>query len=227
MDSHDNYQPLQITATMRTAVVADEFLTLDGVLLYQAMRQKHGAQLFTLPGGYKGELAEVPLRVINRGEPHWYYACSWAYPTRAWWLAEGVDYWNKRFDNGLSDVIDFANKRGKVIIEQGQFKAYHMPIFYKVVDKITWFAVGDAAKIEQLLFTMTHIGKKTSQGWGEVIRWQVEPIAEDWSSWKDGKLTRAVPLQNLTGHSFPLNMTRYGVRPPYYLADNQCFVAMP
>ena len=78
-------------------------------------------------------------------------------------------------------LVDFQGKRGKVIIEQGRYKAYHMPVFYRVAEQVEWYCVGDKARIEALLSTVTHIGKKRAQGWGRVIRWEVEPWPKDWS----------------------------------------------
>ena len=214
---------LRVTATLRSGIVCDRWLPLDGVLLYQACRDKLGAQVVTVSGSIAPPDVEIPLQVIHSGEQHWYYACSWAQP-QPWWIAEGQDHWNKRFDSALADLVDFGKRRGKVIIEQGQYKAYHMPVFYYVADVIEWFCVGDRSRIEELISTVTHLGKKSSQGWGRVSKWTVEDWPDDWSVRRDGKLTRGVPAGDVNG---PVNFVQYGLRPSYYRKENQMLVVMP
>jgi len=143
-----------------------------------------------------------------------------------WWIAEGKDHWNKRFDSRFMDLVDFGSRRGKIIVEQGRYKAYHMPVFYYAALRIEWYAVGDRAEIERLLCCVTHLGKKRSQGYGRVIRWEVEPIEQDWSIWKDGRLTRGVPANDVSGKG-AFNLLNYGLRPSYYRQQNQMLLAMP
>lgn len=226
MGYHETFEPLRVTAHLRTGVISDQWLPLDGILLYQACRRQFGAQGATLPGGGAVcKLASVPLKIIHPGEPHWYYACSWAQP-RPWWVAEGKDHWNKRCDLGLAHLVDFHGRRGKVLVGQGRYRAYHMPVFYRVALRVDWYCAGDRADVEALLSTMTHIGKKGTQGWGRVIKWDVEPWPEDWSVWRAGKLTRGIPATDaaVTG---PVNLMHYGLRPSYYRKQNQMLLVMP
>lgn len=218
-----DYSNLRVTARLRTGIICDRWIPLDGILLYQACRDKFGPQVTTTSGGAVPPEVQLPLEVVHVGESHWYYACSWAQP-QPWWIAEGNDHWNKRFDSGLADLVNFDNRRGKVIIEQGQYKAYHMPIYYYVADVIEWYCVADAIRIEELLSTVTHLGKKSSQGWGRVSRWTVEEWPEDWSARRDGKLTRGVPACDVVG---PADFIQYGLRPSYYRKENQMLVVMP
>src|SRR3990172_8470722 len=176
MTYRDSFEPLRITAHLRTGVVADRWLPLDAVLLYQASRERFGVQQATTPGGDPGgEDVTMPLLKIHNGEWYWYYACSWAQPQPShgtpggWWIAEGKDHWNKRFDSRFMDLVDFGSRRGKIIVEQGRYKAYHMPVFYYAALRIEWYAVGDRAEIERLLCCGTHLGKKRSQGYGRGI----------------------------------------------------------
>lgn len=220
------FEPLRVTAYPRVGIATDQWLPLDGILFYQACRDALGPQLATLPGGSpEKEDIEMPLLIVHPGELDWYYACSWAQP-QPWWLAEGRDYWNKRSDTQYADLIDFKGKRGKIIIEQGRYKAFHMPIFYRVAKKIEWYCVGDPQELRFLLSTVTHIGKKRSQGWGRVIQWNIEPWAEDWSVWRDGKLTRGVPADDIAGKGM-FDFVHYGLRPSHYRAENQMPLAMP
>lgn len=221
-----NLEPLCIRAYLRCGVVCDRWLPLDGILLYQAVRQELGSQDVTIPGDYVGKpiMAVVPLGITHPGRRNWYYQCSWARWPRN---VEGQDHWNKRFDSAFADLIDFGGQRGKVNNASGRYKAYHMPVFYRVAEWVEWYAVGDKAEIEQLLSVVTNVGKKTVQGWGRVIRWQIESIQDDWSVWRDGELMRGIPAEDVVGMDKPFNLGNYGIRPSYWKPNNQKLLAMP
>lgn len=214
---HDSFQPLKITAWLRTNVVSDEYLPLDGIIRDAAMFYHHGFKPVSLPGGelHNPDLPPraMPLAKRVRSEIY-YYACSFAYP-QPWWVGEGLDHWNKRFDFQYSNLIDFQGKRGTVNTTSARYRAYHMPVYYRTAQKVEWYCVGEKTMIEKYLALVTHIGKKRSQGWGRVARWEVVEWTEDWSEIKEGKPMRALPAQDFPeGHEFKLR--HYAVRPPYY-----------
>jgi hypothetical protein len=168
-------------------------------------------------------VSTLPLAIEHPGRRNWYYRCSWAQWSQD---VEGRDHWNKRFDTSFASLVDFGGRRGKIIIEQGKYKAYHMPVFYRAALWVEWYCVGDRAEIEHLLSTVTHIGKKGTQGWGRALRWEIEPIADDWSVWRDGRLMRGIPAEDVPAGSV-FNLTYYGIRPSYWKADNQMWLAVP
>jgi hypothetical protein len=209
--------PLRIRAWLRTGVVSDATLPLDGILLYQAMRRKYGPQQATLPGraSIQPEAAAVPLKIIDIDGPLWYYACSFAqWPGSA---TEGKAYWEKRVDTKRMDIVDLG-RANRVVIEKGRYRSYHMPVFYRAAPWVEWFGVGDIEAIEALLRDVWAIGKKTSQGWGRIIRWEVVPWMEDWSVWAGVKLMRAIP---------EVSGALWGLRPPYWRRENQTPCRMP
>jgi hypothetical protein len=222
-----NGEPLRIRALLRSGVICDRFLPLDAVLHYQAYREKYGDQVITLPGEYSsaGEVdlpfGKVSYAPRDRNPGGFYYQCSWAqWPEH---MIEARDYWNKRFDVGFADLIDFAGKRGKVLVEEGHYKAYHAVFFYRSALWVDWYCVGDKARIEWLLATVTHIGKKIAQGWGRVIEWDVQPADDDYSVWMGDRLMRGVPPDHAPG--YPTGM--YGIRPSYWHRSNQMLLALP
>lgn len=224
-----DWSNLLITAYMRTSIVADEWLPLDGLLFYQSVRRDLGAQDVTISGASlleqpKGQPlkgSKLPIKTVHAKD--WYYHCSWA----DWGPhIDGQDHWNKRFDMAYADLVDFGNRRGVVNHKAATYKAYHMPVFYRAALWVRWYCVGDKADIEYLLSTLTHIGKKTSQGWGRVIRWAVEEISDDWSIWKDDRLMRGIPIyHNPCGRE--KRMGNYGIRPSYWDRRNQMDLVMP
>jgi CRISPR type IV-associated protein Csf3 len=235
-------QPLQITAHLAgsIAISRPEDISLDGLLAYQILRRHFGQDFYSLPDPKEVlyfarlplEMRGQPLSTIermqtgdvwyshtSRDESFWYWACSTAQI-----VAQGRDtqYWNKRFDTqpNLSKHIDFGGRVEKVLIEQGRYKAYHMPLATMVTDRIVWYAVGDAEMIARLLSPITAIGKKHAQGQGHVLRWEVEPIAEDYSEWKDGRLMRPIPGP-LVRNMHPLDMQHIAFRAPQWHVLNQ------
>jgi CRISPR type IV-associated protein Csf3 len=136
-----------------------------------------------------------------------------------------------------ADRIDFEGKRGKVIIEQSRYKAYHMPIYYIASATVSWFVFGDGQAIDYLLLKVNSIGKKRSQGWGQVLDWRIEPAQEDYSEYRDGngngngdknknKPSRTIPIdeENIPGVG---NFGYRGYRPPYWHPARQSLVLLP
>lgn len=208
------FEPLKITAYPRCGIESDQHLPIDAILYYAAMARHYGPQALSTPGQATAEPVDLPL-AKHAGGGVWFYSASfaqWDSPS------EGQTFWAKRFDRKQEGLIDFGKKRGKVITEQGQYKAYKMPVFYRHALSVSWYVVGDKDAIESLLATMTHVGKKTSQGFGRINRWTVESIADDWSLYKDGQLMRAMPQSG---------GILYGIRPSYWESCNQVPCLLP
>lgn len=230
MDSPE-FVPLHIRATLRAPVVADQWLPVDGILLFQQCRETLGEQTITTPGisnlaQPKGEEmigGRLPLAYVHAKD--WYYRCSWA----QWGpYQDGSDYWSKRFDQSHAELVDFRGRRGNIDIGAGAYKAYRMPVYYRSALWVEWYCVGDQERIADLLLTVTHIGKKTSQGWGRVSRWTVEQVDADHSIWSDGRLMRGIPRYHWPRENGePGKIGVYGVRPSYWDQRNQMELVMP
>jgi CRISPR type IV-associated protein Csf3 len=79
----------------------------------------------------------------------------------------------------------------------GPNKAYRIPreIGIPRGGKVEAYCIGDREKIIALLSWVTHLGKQTSVGHGEVIEWEVLPC-ESWQGFpvvKEGKPLRRLP----------------------------------
>ena len=210
---------MRITAHLRCGVCSDGCLPLDGILYAQMMRRTYGAEEVTLPGDmaqHSGGHGSVPLaRKAEHGV--WFYAASFADWGDAW--VDDRSFWVKRFDMAQSDLIDFGTRKGSLTTSEGRYKGYNMPVFVRHALCVHWYAVGDMARVSDLLSDVTHIGKKTAQGWGRVNGWEIAPWPHDWSVRRDGQLTRAVPARE--------GGTLYGIRPPYWRAGNQVLCQLP
>ena len=220
-------QSLRITAVMQDGRVAtvEPWLPLDSILAAEWMRRHYPEAFYNASSHMlKSELITPELPFERRGQgDDWYWACSFNTQAPAY---EYVMHWHKRFDDQLEKHIEFGNKRGKIDIKSSKYKAYRMPLVVQLFDRLVWYAVGDLEAVRDLAGTVTHLGKKSSQGLGSVDYWQVDPWPEDWSVFVGDKLARAVPLLDMPG-SFSGRVTQYGIRSPYWHADNQRVCAMP
>jgi len=224
------FTPLCVRAWMRTGIVADEWLPLDGVLLAQATRSDLGAQEVSLPGASmleqpKGEEmrgGKLPISIVHAKD--WYYRCSWA----QWGPhADGQDAWSKRFDMTHASLIDFNGKRGRIDTSASTYKGYRMPVFYRSSLWVDWYCLGNLTEIDKLLSGITHLGKKTSQGWGRVALWEIKPIEQDWSIWRGDMLMRGIPIYHWPRENDSPKIGHYGIRPSYWDRRNQLELVMP
>jgi len=166
----------------------------------------------------------LPLLLMRDGGFR-YYSCSfaeWGQP-----YSEGRDHWNKRDDvDKHLQLLSAETKR--IETGKGRYKAYHMPVFYRVAPFVRWWAVGDAADVQDLLSGVSHIGKKRMYGWGSVLRWEVEEVEQDHSLIWDGKPQRSLPV---TDRIYELvaetRQIFWGYYPPYYDHRNQAECYLP
>lgn len=55
-------------------------------------------------------------------------------------------------------------------------------------------AIGDPAEVGRLLAGISYVGKRRSNGFGEVCEWRVEPL-EAFTLVRDERLTRSIPAE--------------------------------
>lgn len=218
---NERFKPLRIRAWLQIGIISDQFLPLDGVIYAHYVREKMGPRNITLPLENtvpEGQQIQLPFRKANIKNPEWFYKCSFAQ-----WPAETIEdqqTFSKRFDLKWSGLVDFGKKKAKVDNQRGHYKSYHVKVYYRHANYVEWFADGDKDELEQILRFCTHLGKKSSQGWGAVLRWEVTEWPEDWSVRGEGnKLMRAVPTH---GKGF-----LYGLRPSYWLPKHQFNCILP
>lgn len=213
-------ESLRIRAYLQTAIISDQFLPIDGILFYMKCREEFGHLDVTEPGSsaVSADAVTLPLQKRNENLERWYYAASFArWPDHT---VQGKENFSKRFRISYANMIDFDGKRGRVYTSRGQYKSYFIEVYYRHAIHVDWYVCGDADEILRLLQHCTHLGKKTSQGWGQILRWQINPSEDDWSErGPSGELVRAIPDE--TSHYL------YGYRPSYYDRRNQFSCKMP
>lgn len=214
------FTPVRIRAWLQTGVISDQFLPLDGVLYGQYVREKLGERHVSVPLANtvpEGQSISLPFRKANRANEEWFYKCSFAqWPDR---IAEDKQSYAKRFDLSQSGLVDFGKKKPQVDNQRGHYKAVHNKVYYRHALYVEWYADADIEALRNMLRFCTHIGKKTAQGWGAVLRWEVIEWPEDWAVRGPGnKLMRAVPAHG---------GVVYGLRPSYWLPKHQFPCLLP
>lgn len=206
--STKTFKQLRVRAYLQTGVISDQFLPLDGILYYHLTREIMGEKVYSKPGESnfrEGANITLPIKKAGPKGEAWFYHASFAqWPVC---VVEDSTFYVKRFDLAHSTLIDERIK--KVDISRGQYKAYHVNVYYRHAEYVEWYCTAWKEELENLLKFCTHIGKKTSQGWGSILRWEVIEWQEDWAIRGPGnRLMRCVPV---LGDGF-----LYGVRPSYW-----------
>lgn len=214
-------QPMRVRAYLLDGRIAgtEPFFPLDSILAAEWIRRQLPDKFYNPPppGSKQGWIeSDLPLERRGQGDK-WYYACSFN-QTRP--LREYTHYWHRRFDDVYERHIDLKGHRGKVKETRGQYKAYRTALNIMLLPCLEWYAVGDIEAVRELCSEITAVGKKQSQGFGLVERWEIMPWPQDWSEvGPNGRLMRAVPKDSGTAY--------WGVRPPYWRKENQCICEMP
>lgn len=216
------FRPLKIRATLQTPVISDKYLPLDGILFNHFIRDIFGPKTITKPRQSTEALfsgQHLPLLKRNTNEDEWYYACSFAV-----WSPDttrGKTEYAKRFDTDLAvDYADFGKNKAKVDTSRGAYKNYFVKEYTFNAPFVEWYCRGNKRDLETLLAFCTHIGKKSSQGFGAVLKWDVNETERDWyKNDNSGKLMRAIPSHK--GNAV------YGIRPSYWHPRHQARVLLP
>ncbi|WP_206922899.1 hypothetical protein [Alicyclobacillus suci] len=207
-------QPLKVEAFLTDGRVAtsDLYLPLDSMLAWSWIFEHRPELLAKTTSGLEGEIYHPPIPLKRIGDDdNWYYACSFACGKP---VGERTNYWHKRFDAQHAETYaDFEGRREKVNTSAGRYKNYRMPVVTYLIAKLTWYCVGDAQEIEYLLSNITHIGKKRSQGYGEIREWTVTPSDVDKSHLR--------PIPSDAGTDV------LAIRPPYWERSNHMLVTWP
>jgi len=219
--SATDWQPLRVTATLRGAVAVP-----NGAIALDSLLGAAVASRFALPPPISPELLlpiEVPVAKVGG-----IYQCS---------LGEcEVEIHEHRWVNRRFPVQEAQNlaesKFRTIRISTGACKSYRLPLdtVHLEHDAMTWWAIGDAAAIADLLENHIHyLGKKRSVGLGAVTRWEVDVLPEPWPGFpvlRDGFPTRPLPL-DWPGLSPEAEQAYRVLSPPYWRRDLEVLAAIP
>jgi hypothetical protein len=216
-------QTYKITFKLATPISFIDIPTFDGILSYAFAREKLKGQGFAQKLNISKEemidFSEMPIIMHEKG----YFMAS-----RMFWneakAVEQTQRWRKRWANEHDHIADFGKQIRKVRINAGEFKSYDMPMRVVAIDKV-WFFFQSASmqEVDRLVRKWIYfIGKKRSQGYGEISFFNIEKSDFEFSG-----AFRPIPAE-----IFGIDLERFGKmeirycawRPPYWLPDNfeQC-----
>lgn len=224
-------EPLEITAFLGSplAVFDDYSPAFDSLLLWLLLEE-----LNLLSPNPTSEQVKNTQEIVDKKMPllkaeingEWYWATSSpCYRI----LNEQIDRYRKRWNPGVdSPEPNWKKRKAKWSSSEGAEKNYDLPLYLRTASMIVWYAVGDRDKIQTLLNNCKGIGKKRAYGYGQVISWDVVSIDSDYHLWREDKLMRSVPLNNLpTNRIVDCNIQKWGWRPPTWLNENIITCALP
>jgi CRISPR type IV-associated protein Csf3 len=162
----------------------------------------------------------LPLASITGPDGRSVWAASQLAP--AGLSVEGLTRWRRRPD--LEAALEWLAAR-RLPRSVGARRARDDYLTVVTCTSLMGIAVGHAEWIERLLSRITHIGKKHSQGYGRVRRWDVRALPGDpIPSWAlvdtEGTVIRPMPVAIAQDIDAAGRVVHGGWRPPYWLRED-------
>jgi hypothetical protein len=216
-------QTYKITFKLATPIAFIDIPTFDGLLAYAHAREvckpTGFVQKLSIAKEEMIDFSKMPIAMHEKG----YFMASRMY----WNEKEAVEHtqrWRKRWDTKHDELADFEHLKRKVRINSSEFKSYDMPLRCVSIDKVWfYFQSNSLPEVDRLVRKWIYfLGKKRSQGYGEITFFNIEKAEFDFS----GNF-RPIPIEfcdiNKPGE---YNVQYTAWRPPYWLPDNftQCVV---
>jgi len=85
--------------------------------------------------------------------------------------------WKKRWANQHDYIADFGKSKRQVEIDKGAFKSYDTPLnLYSIPEVYFYFDTDNLEFLTKLVSNLWGLGKKTSQGYGEIESFDIEKL---------------------------------------------------
>lgn len=218
--AHTAWTPLEVTATLRGPIAIP-----NGPIALDALLGAVVAKRNELIASMQTELYPIAIPVEYDSDGHFYLAsfgaCEIEIHEHRWT--------NRRFPIAEAQVMGEAKLR-TIRINGGPCKSFRLPLdtVHLVDDRMTWWCMGDADAIRDLLTGARYLGKKRGIGLGAVKRWDVRPC-EPWSGFpvaRDGQPLRTLPI-NWPTLSGGAEQAYRCLEPPYWRRDAEELCAVP
>lgn len=221
------FKNFKVTAYMSAPIATTGIILLDGILSAAIAKDLLKDEYYAGENicGTKEQIDEMLSPILDRKQG--VYCASAGFGDNK----EFITSWCKRWDNNHDDMV--TGFKGKVRIDDGAgyFKSYHMPLVVKSYKTITFYVRGDMSKIKELLENyIFYLGKKATQGFGQIRKWEFEEIEENWSLWKDNKPMRPIPGReclNWLKSNRECNIQEHALIPPYWRQDYRELCVFP
>lgn len=228
-------KPVQITAYLSNGIVVNDDWSpqLEGVVIYHILEEKG----LLSPNPTKEQVRETDEILsqccpLLRDKEHGFYYCS--SPVYQY-VNESQSRYRKRWSPGEEGRINWGKRKAKFSTSEGAEKAYDLPLSIRLTSRIDWYGVGDLEDLQRILNKVKGLGKKRSQGYGQVYQWEVKETEQDWSISREGTLMKPLPGEIIANskkftekiEDLKYNLLRWGWRPPSWLNENKEMCLMP
>lgn len=142
---------------------------------------------------------KLPIPIKRKRSPCGLYVPCASNPIGSESMQDEAAYYAKAFPLARTASL-LPQERVKIATTGGRYKSMRLPLRVQVIERIVWFAVlrEQLSQLRNLLKECTHVGKKTSYGYGRVRRWIVEPCERDMSWFAESEegpvLMRTLPV---------------------------------
>lgn len=200
------FEPLRVEIDLAAPLAGPApWVHLDALLAFEALHETHhpAAARDMSPTSSSRGIIDVPLPVLRDRCGVWQCSCLWLtdrdYRGRvAWQMRPTVEHM------GLAAA-------SQVAVTQGATRARREQLTVWPAGTMAGYLVGHERTVRKLLARVAAVGKKRSQGYGQVAGFRVRPdVAAEtrWARIADGMAARPIPD--------PRSSTVIGVRPPYW-----------
>lgn len=214
--------PLRVVATLAGPVALPYHpLALDALLAYAVCERDE-----IPPAMLASQIQPIEIPVEREPQRRFHLASVGAYQ---------LDQSELRYVHKRAPIEQYqsigSDKIKRVQITAGPNKSYRIPLEVKHVvdDQITWWCIGDAEPIRELLAMVTHLGKRRAVGVGRVASWVVDDMPETWPGFPvvsgDGAPLRTLPPDwpGLRDPRTALGVLTY----PYWDQSREALCAVP
>lgn len=195
--------------------------SLDGILAYQYRLNELGIEKFieTKPHlNLQEAVFDLPIEAEHY-QGDWWYQCSMPIYHQ---ITTANRYYHRRFN--AQEAEDYMHdKKTKIETTKGEYKNARLIANQRITDCVEWYCIGNKDDIENLLQHITHIGARTSAGFGQVQEWQV---TEGGRSDK-ARLYRPLPLAFAEDKGITGLQMSWAIRPPLQLPEHQRLCVIP
>lgn len=192
----------------------------DGILAYCYMKE-HYPNFERKLSYSKDELIDLSDLPIKKDNSDCFIASWMQYDKEI----EFTGSWKKRWANQTDYLADFGKNKRQLRINQGEFKSYSVPLILKSIPQVWFYFDSDnVEEVNRLIDKwLWGIGKKTSQGYGEIDHFKIEKI--DYNPFKDNVI-RPIPISGLnlsdkekTELMMSGKVGLHCIKPPYWLTE--------
>lgn len=220
-------QILQVKFEMAAPFSTIDYLRFDGVLAYFSLVELLGPDFYNLAGTTAFPVidAPLPLEKGRTSDGKWWWHASFGLNS---FHRDQITRWKKRWSDEHDDLVRFDGKKARIAHKASYFKAYDMPLVIKNAAEVLFCCHGNLAEVERLLWPCKFVGKKRSQGYGEIKKISITETSEDWSCWftpndvpkSDNRPSRSIPVDMKSFNGGSAKFREMAYKPPYWHPEN-------